>query len=84
MPRTRAQGAQADELGQIGDGFQRAAAPGAQVIDVLGRTPVAPHACAAGQALGMRHAHAPLSAVAASGWPLRGGCATAVVDAVTA
>ena len=48
VPRTRAQGAQADELGQIGDCFQRAAAAWAQVIDVIGRRAVAPYARAAG------------------------------------
>ena len=84
MPRTRTQGAQADELGQIGDCFQRAAAAWAQVIDMIGRRPVAPYARAAGQAFGMRHAHAPLGAVAASGGPLRGRGATADVDRVTA
>jgi len=84
VPRTRAQGAQADELGQIGDGFQRAAAARAQVIDMIGRRPVAPYARAAGQAFGMRHAHAPLGVVAASGGPLRGRRATADLDRVTA
>ena len=54
VPRTRSQGAQADELGQIGDGFQRAAAAWAQVIDMIGRRPVAPYARAAGRAFGMR------------------------------
>lgn len=84
MPRTRSQGAQADQLRQIGDGFQRAAAAWAQVIDMIGRRPVAPHARAAGKAFGMRHAHVPLCAVAASGGPLRGLGATADVDRVTA
>ena len=58
LPRTYSQGAQADELGQIGDGFERATAARAKVVDVFGRRPVAPYACAAGQAFGMRHAHA--------------------------
>jgi hypothetical protein len=83
-PWSRSQGAQADELGQIGDGFQRATATGAQVINVIGRWPVAPYACAAGQASGMRHAHAFFGADAASGGPLRGLGATADVGWDTA
>ena len=75
LPRTRSQGAQADELGQIGDGFQRAAAAGAQVVKMIGRRPVAPYACAAGKAFGMRHAHASFAA--------RSRCATADVTGVT-
>ncbi len=79
LPRTCSQGAQADELGQIGDGFERPAAAGAQVINMIGRRPVAPYARAAGQAFGMRHAHASFGAVSASGAPLRGRRATAGV-----
>src|SRR3954447_426693 len=89
--RTRSQRTQADQLGQIGDDFQRAAAAWAQVGNMIGRRPVAPYTRAAGQAFGMRHAHAPLGAVAASGGAPPGGGgggggggATADVDRVTA
>jgi hypothetical protein len=81
VPRTRSQGAQADELGQIGDDFQRAAAAWAQVSNMIGRRPVAPYARAAGQAFRMRHGHA---SFVARGGPLRGRGATADVDRVTA
>jgi hypothetical protein len=81
MPRTRSQSAQADELRQIGDGFERSAAAGTQVINMIGRRPVAPYACAAGQAFGVRHDHA---SFAARSRLLRGRCATADVDGVMA
>ena len=73
VPRTRSQGAQADELGQIGDGFQRTAAAGAQVIDVIGSRPVAPYACVAGNAPGMRHAHACFAANRCAAADVEGG-----------
>src|SRR3954468_404880 len=82
--RTRSQRTQADQLGQIGDDFQPPGAAWAQVGTMIGRRPAAPYTRAAGQAFGMRHAHAPLGAVAASGGPLRGRGATADVDRVTA
>jgi hypothetical protein len=61
----RSQGAQADELGELPDRFQRAAATGAEVIDVIGVWTVAPYARPAAQASGMRHAHASFAAIAA-------------------
>ena len=56
LPRTYSQGAQTNELGQIGDDLQRATAAGAMIIDLIGRRPIAPYACAAGHAFRMPHA----------------------------
>jgi hypothetical protein len=55
--RTRAQGPQADELGEVLDRFERTAAAGAEVADVIRRRACAPHAGATRRALGVRHPH---------------------------
>jgi hypothetical protein len=51
----RPQRPQADQLGQFRHRFEGSTAAGAEIAEVIGRRPFAPHACSARQALGMRH-----------------------------
>ena len=63
--RAGAQGAKADQFGEVADRLQRTATAGTQVAEVIGGVALAPHPGPAGQALGMGHAdHRSFAAIA--------------------